>query len=57
MGFISRRWMSLPKKRKSSAGQRVYPDKLSRGQIIFLTIMSLSLIAYVVVRMVDVYGN
>ena len=57
MGFISRRWMSLPKKRRSSAGQRVYPDKLSRGQIIFLTIMTLSLISYVVVRMVDVYGN
>ena len=56
MGY-SRRWMSLPKKRRSSTGQRVYPEKLSRGQIIFLTIMSLSLIAYVVVRMVDVYGN
>ena len=57
MGFISRRWMSLPKKKKGLAGQRVYPDKLSRGQIIFLTIIVLSLIMYVVVRMVAEYGN
>ena len=57
MGHISRRWMSLPKKRKNSAGQRVYPDKLSRGHIIFLTIIVLSLIMYVVVRMVAEYGN
>ena len=57
MGHISRRWMSLPKKRRSSAGQRVYPEKLSTGQIIFLTIIVLSLIMYVVVRMVAEYGN
>jgi hypothetical protein len=56
MGYISRRWLSLSKKRKSTAGQKIYPDKLSRGQIIFLMVMTVSLITYIVIRMVDVYG-
>ena len=46
---------SSSRHRRSGYGQtghRIHPDRLSRGQIIFLTIMSLSLISYVIVQMV-----
>ena len=53
MGYrIGRGWLSSSSRKKQTVGHRVYPDRLSRGQIIFLTIMSISLISYVIVQMV-----
>ena len=56
MGYISRRWLNLPKKKRLNSGYRVYPDKLSRGQKIFLTLMTISLLVYVAVQMVKLDG-
>ena len=58
MGYISRRWLNLPKKKRLNSGYRyrVYPDKLSRGQKIFLTLMTISLLVYVALQMVKLYG-
>lgn len=53
MGYrIGRRWLSSSSRKKQTVGHRVYPDRLSRGQVMFLTIMSLSLISYIIVQMV-----
>ena len=53
MGYrVGRRWLSSSSGKKQTSGLRVRPDRLSRGQVIFLTIMSLSLITYVIVQMV-----
>ena len=42
--------------KRSGSGYRVYPDGLSGGQKIFLTVMSISLIAYVAIQLVKLYG-
>ena len=53
MGYrIGRRWLSSSSRKKQTVGHRVYPDRLSRGQVMFLTIMSLSLISYIIVQLV-----
>lgn len=56
MGYISRRWLNLRKNKRLNSGYRVYPDRLSGGQKIFLVAMSLSLIAYITIQLVKLYG-
>ena len=56
MGFISRRWLHLPKKKRLNSGHRVYPDRLSRGQKVFLSLMTIALSIYITIRMVNLYG-
>ena len=56
MGYISRRWLNLRKNKRLNSGYRVYPDRLSVGQKIFLTVMSLSLVAYITIQLVKMYG-
>ena len=56
MGFISRRWLNLPKKKRLNSGYRVYPDRLSRGQRVFLAVMTIALCTYITVQMVKLYG-
>ena len=56
MGYISRRWLNLPKKKRLNSGYRVYPDRLSRGQKVFLSVMTISLLVYVTLQMVKMYG-
>ena len=52
MGYrVGRRWLRSSSRKKQTLGHRIHPDRLSRGQVIFLTIMSLSLISYVIVQM------
>lgn len=57
MGYrIGRRGLSSSSRKKQTVGHRVYPNRLSRGQVIFLTIMLTSLISYIIVQMVKLFA-
>jgi len=45
------------KRRGGPINRRVYPDKLSRGQVIFLIVMSIALVLYIIIQLTKTYGG
>ena len=48
--------MASYKKRSGRTNNRVYSDKLSGGQRIFLAVISMGLVIYTVVQLIKVHG-
>ena len=48
--------MAYYKRRNSGTGNRIYSDKLSRGQRIFVTVMSIALVTYAIIQLIRVNG-
>ena len=48
--------MAYYKRKDGRESNRVYPDKLSRGQRIFVTVMSIALVTYAIIQLIRVNG-